>query len=62
MSAIGRIRIDTNSNIAAPLQRELVALMQAGELTLENLAYAMTLAIAQLEACVFGGLNDPIVD
>jgi hypothetical protein len=62
-SALGlnAIVIDARSTIAAALQTDLVKLQASSELTQDALTYAVTLAIARLEACIFGELDDPTV-
>lgn len=62
ISDIESIGIDPNSTIGSELQRELMALAKNGALTTESMAFAVTLAIARLEACIFGGLEDPTVE
>jgi hypothetical protein len=40
----------------------LLALDKGGQLTPQAIAFAVTAAVARLEACIFGGLDDPTID
>jgi hypothetical protein len=62
ISDIERIGIDPNSTVASELQRTLLALDKSGQLTPQAIAFAVTVSVARLEACIFGGLEDPTVD
>jgi hypothetical protein len=62
ISAIERIGIDPHSTVGSRLRRDLIELEARGELTVEALAVAVTIAVARLEACIFGGLDDPTID
>jgi hypothetical protein len=61
VDAVKRIQIDPRSTIAAQLQADVIALQSADELSVGAATDAIVLALARLEACIFGELDDPSI-
>jgi hypothetical protein len=61
MGALDLIRIDPRSTVGKRMQKDLQELSRDGALTVEAVACVATLAVARLEACLFGALDDPVV-
>jgi hypothetical protein len=55
------VQIDPRSTIAAQLKADLIDLTVDGPVSVDAIAAPVLLAIARLEACIFGELNDPTV-
>jgi hypothetical protein len=61
MSALDHVHIDPHSTIAGEALANLQQLVAESALTLEALALVSVIALARLEACIFGALEDPTV-
>jgi hypothetical protein len=55
------VQIDPRSTIAAQLKADLVKLTIDGPVSVDAIATPVLLAIARLEACIFGELDDPTI-
>jgi hypothetical protein len=61
MTTPHEVHIDPRSTIAAQLKADLIDLQADGPVSAEAIAGPVLLALARLEACIFGELDDPTI-